>query len=234
VDVKSWRTYWKRSGDHGRTWSEALELVPGDVGGRGPVKDKPLILSDGSWLAPASTEEGGWRPFSDRSTDHGATWERSENWSIDENTLGHGGAIQPTFWESAPGKVHALMRTRAGQIWRTDSEDGGRTWSAVSATGLPNNNSGIDLLRLDDGRIILVYNPVSKNWGPRTPLDLALSSDNGKTWRPFAQLENNPEIKSEFSYPAIVRTANGVAISYTWNRERIRCWQIPLSALPRH
>jgi len=84
-------------------------------------------------------------------------------------------------------------------------------------------------LRLDDGRLLLVYNPVEGNWGPRSPLTLTCSSDNGKTWHPVANLET--EAASEFSYPAIVRTAKGGAISYTWKRQRIRCWQIPLSAL---
>jgi predicted neuraminidase len=101
----------------------------------------------------------------------------------------------------------------------------------VRATELPNNNSGIDALRLDDGRVLLVYNPVGKNWGARTPLDLAVSVDNGMTWRTVAHLEDDPDQDSEYSYPAIVRTTDGIAICYTWQRERIRCWQIPLAAL---
>jgi len=230
-DVPVWQTYWMQSENGGRTWNDPQELVPGDVGGRGPVKNKPIVLSDGAWLAPASTEAKRWEPFADRSTDRGMTWTRSANWAIDRNTLKGIGAIQPTFWESAPGCVHALMRTSCGRIWRTDSEDGGRTWAPVYATALPNNNSGIDALRLEDGRILLVFNPVRMNWGPRTPLDLAVSSDNGVTWKTIAHLEDNPDKNSEFSYPAIVRTKEGVAITYTWQRQRIRCWRIPLSVL---
>ncbi|HEO70335.1 MAG TPA: hypothetical protein ENN80_03665, partial [Candidatus Hydrogenedentes bacterium] len=85
VDVPQWQTYWMKTTDNARTWSEPVELVPGDIGGRGPVKNKPIILSDGTWLAPASTElakwkpssdmyDVGWRPFVDRSEDRGATW----------------------------------------------------------------------------------------------------------------------------------------------------------------
>ena len=227
-DVPHWRTYWTWSDDCGTTWSSPEELVAGDTGGRGPVKNKPIILSDGAWLAPASTELGAWKPFADRSEDGGKSWTRSADWAIDKADIRGQGGIQPTFWESAPGKVHALMRTTGGCIARTDSEDGGRTWGPVYKTGLPNNNSGIDCLRLEDGRVLLVYNPIALNWGPRSPLTLAVSKDNGKTWTNIAHLENE---KAEFSYPAIVRTANGVAISYTWKRERIRCWQVPLSAL---
>jgi len=229
--IPYWQTYFKRSEDNGVTWTEPVELVPGDKGGRGPVKNKPIILSDGAWLAPASTELKGDIPFADLSTDRGKTWTRSADWAIDRTVLKGTGAIQPTFWESPPGKVHALMRSNGGRIWRADSDDGGKTWSVVYTTELPNNNSGIDLLRLEDGRILLVYNPVEKNWGARTPLDLAVSTDDGTTWRGVAHLENDPDPDSEYSYPAIVRTQQGIAITYTWQRQRIRCWQIPLDAV---
>ncbi len=228
VDVPQWQTYWRRSEDDGVTWTDPMELVPGDVGGRGPVKDKPIILSDGTWLAPASTELEGWKPFADRSEDGGKTWQRTADFAIDRAIIRGIGAIQPTFWESEPGKVHALMRTAAGRIARTDSTDAGRTWAPVYATDLPNNNSGIDALKLEDGRVLLVYNPVGRNWGPRTPLYLAVSVDNGRTWTNLAAIETE---EGEYSYPAIVRTTKGVAVSYTWRRERIRCWQIPLEAL---
>jgi hypothetical protein len=55
-------------------WSPASELVAGDAGGRGCVKNKPLVLppptDDGGGdasppvlLCGGSTERGGWRAF---------------------------------------------------------------------------------------------------------------------------------------------------------------------------
>lgn len=243
VDEIHWRTWWTQTKDAGSSWSKPVELVPGDVGGRGPVKNKAITLGDGAWLAPASIEYKEarreiWKAFADRSEDAGKTWTRSEYFAIPEPKEGKRdrrfrgvGAIQPTFWESKPGHVHALVRTGAGIIWRTESEDGGKTWAPYTATDLPNNNSGFDALRLADGRVVLIYNPVGMNWGPRTPLDLAVSSDNGETWKTIAHLEDDPDLESEYSYPAIVATEDGFAVSYTWNRERIRCWQIPRSVL---
>ena len=230
-EIPYWQTYWMTTKDNGLTWTAPKELVLDDQGGRGPVKNKPILLSDGSWLAPASTELGGWNPFADRSTDHGVTWTRSEDFKRENSKLPGVGAIQPTFWESPKGEVHALLRTAGGHIWRADSKDFGRTWGSVYATPLPNNDSGIDLLRYDDGRLFLVYNPVAKNWGPRTPLDLAMSRDDGATWTTIAHLEDDPDLESEYSYPAIIRTREGVAISYTHNRLNVRCWQIPSAVL---
>lgn len=232
-EIKAWQTYWMRSPDSGKTWSEPVELVPGDFGGRGPVRSKPIILSDGAWLAPASTElaKQSWEALTDRSTDGGKTWERSANFAQDGSEAMKGGAIQPTLWETEPGHVHALLRSRMGRILRADSEDGGRTWSAMRALELPNNNSGIDVVKVDDHRLLLAYNPVGKNWGGRSPLTLAISTDNGETWTPMANVEEEPGM--EFSYPSLARTKDGVALTYTWKRERIRCWQIPESVLPR-
>ncbi|MEA1950243.1 MAG: exo-alpha-sialidase [Planctomycetota bacterium] len=243
VDVIHWKTWWASSRDNGTTWSDAVELVAGDVGGRGPVKNKPIILSDGSWLAPASIEykedkRDIWKAFADRSKDHGKTWHRSAYFAKPtprdgkrDRRFAGAGAIQPTFWESKPGRVHALLRTAAGIVWRCDSKDGGLTWGPYEVTDLLNNNSGLDALRLKDGRVVLIYNPVGRNWGARTPLDIAVSSDNGQTWKTVAHLEDDPDLKSEYSYPTIVRTEDGIAVCYTWNRQRIRCWQIPLSTL---
>ena len=155
-----------------------------------------------------------------------------KTFQINRDILRGKGAIQPTLWESDPGKVHALLRTASGNVWRTDSEDYGATWSPVYVIGLPNNNSGLDVLRLEDGQLLLVLNPVGMNWGPRTPLSLALSCDNGLSWTLVAHLEDDPiETKHEYSYPAIIRTKSGIAISYTWRRERVRCWLIDNKAL---
>ncbi len=236
LDPRRWRTYWTQSKDNGSSWSDPEKLVIGDAGGRGPVKNKPILLSDGTWLAPASSEDKKgrmviWKSFSDRSTDKGKTWVRSLDFVVPANggeKFKGVGCIQPTFWESEPGKVHALVRTGSGYVWRADSSDGGKTWSEMRALDLPNNNSGLDAIKLNDGRVLLVLNPVGKIWGKRTPLDLSISADNGETWRSIAHLEDQP---GEYSYPAIVQTKNGIGICYTWKRQRVRYWNIPLELI---
>lgn len=227
-EIPTWQTYVMTSNDAGATWSAPRELAPGDKGGRGPVKNKPILLSDGAWLAGASTEFDAWIPFADRSEDGGLTWERSADWVINPQLMPGKGAIQPTLWESKPGMVHALLRTTMGRVCRADSPDGGRTWSPVYITDLPNNNSGLDVTAVADGRLFLLYNPSGENWGSRSPLTLAMSADNGKTWSNVAHLETTP---GEYSYPAIITTDTGVALCYTWKRERVRAWHIPLTAL---
>lgn len=219
--IDNWETWVMKSSDNGESWTTPAELVKGDRGGRGPVRNKPIQLSDGTLLAGASKETGGvWDAFVDRSEDGGNSWSKSGFLPIDRTVVTGEGIIQPTLWESAPGKVHMLLRSSAGFVCRSDSDDGGVTWSPVYATALPNPNSGIDLTRLSSGWLALAFNNSSGNWGPRTPLSLAVSTDNGTTWPTIADIDSGTE-GEEFSYPAIISYGDTVAVTYTWKRQRI-------------
>ncbi len=223
-EIDNWETWFKVSNDNGQTWSDAKELVPGDKGGRGPVRNKPIVLSDGTWLAPASNEfKGVWNAFVDRSEDGGKTWISSKFLQVNRDSVPGEGVIQPTLWESEPGNVHMLLRSSAGVICRSDSQDNGRTWSPVYKTGLPNPNSGIDITKLHDNTLVLIFNPDNRNWGSRSPVSLAVSQDNGKTWDPIIELDRGEE-KEEFSYPSVIAFGDTVAVTYTWKRQRIAFW----------
>ena len=221
--IPTWRTRVMRSADGGHTWSGPEDLVPGDEGGRGPVKNKPIVLADGTWVAPASIERTDtWDAFVDLSSDQGRTWRASGLVPLDHDTFPGKGVIQPALWESEPGQVHMLLRSTCGRVCRSDSTDAGRTWSPVRETSLPNNNSGLDLARLPDGRLVCVHNPVDVPWGPRTPLTAALSADDGHSWSPWLVLEGEqPRIDGELSYPAVVADADGIVSTYTWQRRGI-------------
>jgi predicted neuraminidase len=217
--IRDWETWMQRSDDAGRTWSAATRLVPGDRGGRGAVRNKPIRLASGDWLAGASLERWRrWDSFIDRSPNGLDAWQASPLIPIDRKRFEGKGLIQPTLWESAPGRVHALFRSTDGRAHRSDSQDGGRSWSSAYPIDLPNNNSGLDVARLRDGTLALACNPVAGNWAARTPLSVLLSKDNGETWPERIDLETDP---GEFSYPAIIETEDGLAVSYTWNRRRI-------------
>lgn len=222
--IDEWETWYMISEDNGESWTEAKELVPGDKGGRGPVRNKPIILSDGTWLAPASNERKGvWNTFVDRSEDGGKTWTATPFLKIGVDSVSGEGVIQPTLWESEPGKVHMLLRSSYGVICRSDSEDYGKTWSPIYKTNLPNPNSAIDVTRLSNGVLVLVFNPVGENWGDRFPISVAVSKDNGLTWPTQIEIETGKD-EDEFSYPTVIHYGDTVAGTYTWNRQRIAFW----------
>lgn len=242
--VSSWVTRWACSEDDGRTWSTPRDLVAGDNRPRGPVRNKVLVLSNGTWAAPGSIEgEKYWDSFVDLSSDRGETWTmapiplehlspaRNEKpvwegllndalWKTDlDAVFSWDGVIQPTLWESSPGHIHAFMRTTRGSAFRSDSVDFGKTWCPAYATSIPNNNSGLDIIRMKDGTLVLASNPVSGNWTLRSPLSLSVSEDNGTTFSPPSlNLETD---SGEYSYPAIIRDGDELHVTYTWNREGI-------------
>jgi len=235
-EIDHWETLLMTSSDGGASWTEASELVPGDKGGRGPVRSKPIVLSNGDWLAPASHEDNRvWKTFVDRSTDQGKSWEAGEYLALDREKVPGEGVIQPTLWESEPGKVHMLIRSSGGQICRSDSEDYGKTWTPIYNTRLPNPNTGIDVTQFDDGTLALAYNRDDENWGARAPLSIALSEDNGQSWPRLLDIETGAP-DDEFSYPSIISFGDTIAVSYTWQRQKIAFWmgtrdQIPASIL---
>ena len=205
------------SEDDGRTWSVPRRLPDGILG---PIKNKPVQLGPkGGLLCPTSTEDGGWRVHFERTDDSGKTWRR-----IGPVSAQGIDAIQPTILRHSDGRLQAIGRTRQGRLFTVESVDGGDSWGAMSLLDLPNPNSGVDAVTLADGRHLLVYNHAGLGKGKwdagREVLNVAVSTD-GKVWQAALVLEKEPG--QEFSYPAVIQTADGlVHITYTWKRKRIR------------
>src|SRR6185312_6577767 len=176
-----------------------------------PIKDKPVLLKDGTLLCPSSTEDHGWQIHMEFTRDFGQTWDKTPALN-DTKTMG---LIQPTVLVHGEA-LQLLCRSRQKQIYQSWSNDGGKTWDAPTATELPNPNSGIDAVTLKDGRSLVVYNNTPRG---RSPLNIAVSKD-GKSWKMVLVLEDQP---GEYSYPAIVQGADGmVHVTYTWKRTKIR------------
>ena len=215
----AWWGMVKTSTDGGRTWRDARRLPDGILG---PIKNKPVLLHDGAWLSPTSTEgKGGWHVHFERSADAGKTWEIVG--PVDKGPALE--AIQPSVLFHPDGALQALCRSKQGVIAQTWSRDGGKTWSALTAAALPNPNSGTDAVTLKDGRQLIVYNHSAHRpheaKGNRYPLDVAISDD-GLDWRRVVTLETEPN-KAGYAYPAVIQSADGrVHITYTWDRQRIK------------
>jgi predicted neuraminidase len=210
------------SKDQGKTWSEPVKLGEAPKGHLlGPIKNKPVQLKDGTILCPSSSEtKNKWRVHFELSKDMGQSWEvvGPINDGIEFD------AIQPSVLFYPDNKMQVLCRTKQGVISQSWSDDGGLSWSAMEATMLPNPNSGTDALTLKDGRQVLIYNHItpSQTWGSRSKLNMAVSDD-GINWSAAAELENDPDPDSEYSYPAVIQSNDGmIHVAYTWNRKMIK------------
>lgn len=214
-------TWWgmlTTSNDNGETWSTPARL-PEHIDG--PVRNKPILLQDGTLLCGSSTEFDGWRLHFELTHDKAGSFQRTTAVNDGKSV----GAIQPTLLTHADGRIQALNRNQDGngKILSTTSSDNGKTWSALTEINLPNPNSGIDAVTLSDGRFLLVYNHTHRSGDSprgREMLNVAVSED-GFNWAAALTLEN--ERRSEFSYPAVIQSADGmVHTTYTWKRTRVR------------
>jgi predicted neuraminidase len=214
---REWWGMMKTSTDNGATWSGPQRLPEGVIG---PAKNKPCELETGEILCPSSTEDVGWRVWFERTGDGGATWSRLGPLNDTKEIE----AIQPSILCRADGVLQAIGRTKQGRMFTTESRDRGLTWSTMELLDFWCANSGVDGVVLKDGRMLAVYNhgrndPASWSAG-REMLNVAISTD-GHRWEGACVVEGEPA--SEFSYPAVIQTSDGlVHITYTWKRQRIR------------
>ncbi len=228
------------SDDGGKTWSkpEVLFAQPGSY-----IRQPVVVMDDGSWLLPmyytpsAGITNGATSNYSaiKISGDSGKTWRECP---IPESS----GLVQPNVIKIETKSYVAFFRSRfADWIYRSTSSDGCH-WEAPTPTQLPNNNSSMQATRLKSGDLVMVFNnssgPSSEHkpqTGPRIPLSVALSHDNGKTWISVRDLEvgdpnssgksHFPEhsARDEYSYPSIVQLPDGKILSaYTYRRIAIK------------
>ncbi len=197
------------STDGGQSWSTPQRLPENILG---PVRNKPVLLPDGSLLCGSSTEDDGWRLHLERTADLGRTWERTPPL----NERSEAGLIQPTVLTWPSGRTQLLCRSRQGAIYESWMGARWSEWSKPQPIQLPNPNSGIDAVMLADGRALLVYNHTPRG---RSPLNVAVSRD-GRAWQAVLALEDQP---GEYSYPAVIQSRDGrVHLTYTWKRQLIR------------
>jgi predicted neuraminidase len=241
------------STDDGRTWSAPEHLPAGILG---PIRAKPYVAPDGTVVSGSSVESyHAWAAWIERSTDGGETFAKEGPYGLPESAIRalagsplNGadaqigmlgpeqttGLIQPSVVpadDAGDGKhlrFYARSSSDIGRICTATSDDEGKSWTVPRALALANPNSGIDAVRLRDGRTVLIYNPTTEG---RSPLVLAVSRD-GEHFKDFLTLEDTPGM--EFSYPALVQLRDGdLLMTYTWHRTRIRYARVPLGMVPR-
>ncbi len=225
--VSDWTGWLTRSKDGGVTWSEREPLPEGFLG---PIKNKPEYIN-GRLICPSSRERHGWRAVVEYSDDNGKTWKTSGPipsemmyTTNDTTKLQPINSIQPSILKLKDGRLQILCRTRNAKLATSFSDDNGETWSTMTLSEVPNNQSGTDAVTLKDGSHVLIYNNFETIQGtpkgPRTPLDIAISDD-GTHWEHIITLEESPI--SQYSYPSIVQGADGsLHAVYTWRRQRIK------------
>ena len=189
------------------------------------IRGRFVRRPDGAWMMPIfrciSRPGQRWNGSHDTAA-VGVSHDEGQTWTMQE-VPGSIGSVHMTIVPLDGGRMVAFYRRRQSDfVHRSESTDGGVTWSAPEATDVPNNNSSINVIRLRDGRLAMVCNPTSAAtssdrraslydeiedgddrpdatggcspiWGvPRAPLTLCVSTDGGKTWPLRRVVDDSP------------------------------------------
>lgn len=210
---KEWLGAWvRRSEDNGKTWgapSRTKACAP-----HGPIQLKDgrlLFVGTGGGSGPST------RVVIEESNDDGITWKQIAEIPSSPSFY----ASEPHVVECASGKLVAMFRNEFPDmsqrfLGQSESEDGGRTWSAIHRTklwGFPPH-----LTRLSDGRLLLVYGYRREPFGQRA----CLSSDEGRTWdlkNEIVLVDNAPD--GDLGYPASVQLADGTILTVYYQKDQI-------------
>ena len=127
--------------------------------------------------------------------------------------------MEPHIVELKDGRLLMYMRTELGAVFQSESGDGGAIWSKPQTTGLKAPESMPCLTTIPKtGDLLLIWNngfydPDFDHCGKRTPLTVAISRDEGKTWENFKDIETDPTY--EFTNPSCHFTSRDkVIITY--------------------
>ena len=127
---------------------------------------------------------------------------------------------EPTLFEQADGSISMLIRVNGtGMLWRSDSTDGGRTFSDPVPTDIPNPSNKPKLLALSDGRVALIHTPNPRiGMDYRNPLAVWISSDGMATWPDKRVISDFP---GAFCYPDGFVENGHILFSIEFNRHEI-------------
>ena len=205
------------SDDEGATWTPAHRIITSPF-----FNLSTLVRNPGTWLVDGSLGLPVYHEFINK---HGE-WLRLDS---DGRVLGKSRMAmpRPTLQPAVVplDGAHAVAALRdAGpgpnQIQWSETRDGGQTWTQQSARTVPNPNSAAAMIGLRDGSLLMACNPIPGN---RNQLSVLRSTDQGETWNLVRVIEQSPDDRDEFSYPALLQDRTGmIHLLYTWKRQGIR------------
>jgi predicted neuraminidase len=146
-----------------------------------------------------------------------------QSWSYSNPVLG-GAGIQATIAIGKDSLLVAYLRDNGpppNRMQRTESRDKGLTWTIAKDDILPNPGAGFDVVTLSTGEWVMVFNDTENG---RHNLSVAVSDDNGKSWKWKKSIEHDTSEKPTSShYPAIIADSQDrIHITYSYHRNDIK------------
>jgi len=217
-----------RSLDGGKTWVDKQRLLDGYnanfFGFIQTSKGRLVLVAE-----HLVTNPGRWVSCSLISDDDGQTWKRSN--LIDIGGHGHhDGATEPTVAELSDGRLLMFIRTNLGRFWQAISDDGGRYWRTIQPSSIDASTSPGYLLRLQSGRLVLVWNRLDPEGGESPKSAPGPASETPTSWyREELSIAFSEDDGVNWTKPIIIARQKGGQLSYPFVLERRpgELWVIP-------
>lgn len=189
------------SKDDAKTWSDAVPCISDREGYFVLNNDRVIQLKDGRLLmgvALHNSPDGVWKNradlFSYYSDDNGKTWFSSEKVPNTTETI----TQEPGLIEMKDGRIMMYIRASGGYQQLSFSSDRGESWSHIETSNIPSPLSPATIEKIPaTGDWLLVWNnndglnPDIKD--KRTPLAIAISKDEGKTWKHIKNIHDDSD-----------------------------------------
>lgn len=232
---------WHLRSSKGRTTWSAPKLIfdkrTSDLQGVTQLKSGRIILPVSGWVNRSWRDRGegflaysfmgSWDATVVYSDDGGETWRQSPSLlRVTAPNIPSMGAIEPVVVQLNDGRVWMLIRNQMGRFYESFSADGAE-WSPPVPSNIVSSDSPAALLRLDEKRILMLWNPCQRYayaQGGRQALLAAVTDDDGKTWRGYREVVRDelardpspPSGDHGVSYPYVCRTADGNVVFSMW------------------
>ncbi|MEX0792497.1 MAG: sialidase family protein [Pirellulaceae bacterium] len=222
--IQDCRMRMRTSDDEGETWSDPVDCMPGESNYFVVNNDRVIQTKSGRLIIPAAghVRDGKWSAAADLvcflSDDAGKTWRRGKQSLVGLKEGGQRYTTQePGVIELNDGRILLWCRTNIGTQSVAYSEDGGETFSKLEPWNFRSPRAPASIKRIPTtGDLLLVWNddfdPSAGHSGKRTPLNTAISQDEGKTWSHVRSLETDPA--GWFCYTAIHFDEDEVLFAY--------------------
>lgn len=189
------------SKDEAKTWSDPVKCIQDKEGYFVLNNDRVIQLKDGRLLMAVARhnfpngkfmEEG--ELYAYYSDDNGSTWTSSEQVPNTNGII----TQEPGLIEMKDGRILMYIRASGGFQQLSFSSDKGQSWSHIQPSNIPSPLSPATIEKIPStGDWLLVWNnndgsdpDTKKN---RTPLTVALSKDEGKSWKYTKNIEEDPD-----------------------------------------
>ncbi len=210
--------YMRISTDEAKTWSDPIPCITDRKEYFVLNNNRVVQLKNGRLLMPVSlhiSPGGIWGPKSGRGTiysyfsdDSGSTWKPSLDVPNPDSVV----LQEPGLIELKNGNIMMFMRTYSGVQYSSFSKDHGESWSTVEPSIIESPASPASIARIPStGDLLLVWNNNGKDQ-LRTPLNIAISKDEGKSWSHIKKIEKNPN--GWYCYTAIHFTDKEVLLGH--------------------